>query len=105
MSRKEGRKAFPARWRRARSATPVVGESAREFVILGRSKERSDAAQTQGSMPYPASAATVQNSGLPRFSANVTAWIGSSPRMTTAKVASRLPLPLPLSSQAPFPSA
>ncbi|TPI55832.1 hypothetical protein FJ417_23380 [Mesorhizobium sp. B3-1-7] len=106
MSRKEGRKAFPARWRRARSATPVVGESAREFVILGRSKERSDAAQSRGSMPFPASAATVQNSGLPRFSANVTAWIlGSSPRMTTAKVAPRLPLPLPLSSQAPFPSA
>ncbi|TPL49921.1 hypothetical protein FJ957_12785 [Mesorhizobium sp. B2-4-6] len=106
MSRREGREAFPARWSEARSATSVVGESAREFVILGRSKERIDAAQTQGSMPYPASAATVQNSGLPRFSANVEAWIlGSSPRMTTAKVASRLPLPLPLSSQAPFPSA
>ncbi|TPJ32687.1 hypothetical protein FJ418_18330 [Mesorhizobium sp. B2-8-3] len=84
----------------------MVDEPAREFVIPGRSKERSDAARTLGSMPYPASAATVQNSGLPRFSANVTVWIlGSSPMMTTAKVASRLPLPLPLSSQAPFPSA
>ncbi|TPJ14817.1 hypothetical protein FJ425_30350 [Mesorhizobium sp. B2-7-2] len=106
MSRREGRQAHPGWCRRARSATPLVGESAREFVILGRSKERSDAAQTLGSMPYPASAATVQNSGPPRSSANATAWIlGSSPRMTTAEVASLQPLPLPLSSQAPFPSA
>ncbi|TPI19865.1 hypothetical protein FJW10_14105 [Mesorhizobium sp. B4-1-1] len=106
MSRREGREAYPARWSEALSATSVVGESAREFVILGRSKERSDAAQTLGSMPYPASAATVQNSGPLRSSANATAWIlGSSPRMTTAEVASKLPLPLPLSSQAPFPSA
>ncbi|AZO06536.1 MAG: hypothetical protein E5W15_22420 [Mesorhizobium sp.] len=82
----------------------MVGKSAREFVIPGRSKERSDAAQTLGSMPYPASAATVQNSGPSRPSANVTAWIlGSSPRITNAKVASKRPLPL--TPQAPFPSA
>ncbi|RWK46157.1 MAG: hypothetical protein EOR48_33595 [Mesorhizobium sp.] len=31
------------------------------FVILGRSKERSDAAQTLGSIPLPRSAAAVQN--------------------------------------------
>ncbi|RWD60913.1 MAG: hypothetical protein EOS37_33245 [Mesorhizobium sp.] len=84
----------------------MVGKSAREFVIPGRSKERSDAAQTLGSMPYPASAATVQNSGPSRPSANVTAWIlGSSPRMTNAKVSSKKPSPLPLTPQAPFPSA
>ncbi|RWL92681.1 MAG: hypothetical protein EOR68_25870 [Mesorhizobium sp.] len=83
----------------------MVGKSAREFVIPGRSRERSDAAQTLGSMPYPASAATVQNSGPPRPSANATAWIlGSSPRTTNAKVACRRPPPLPLSSQVPFPS-
>jgi len=29
----------------------VIGRNARRFVILGRSKERSDAAQTLGSMP------------------------------------------------------
>ncbi|TPK21905.1 hypothetical protein FJ872_07380 [Mesorhizobium sp. B2-5-9] len=33
----------------------------RLFVIHGRSKERSDAAQTRGSMPRPPSAATVRN--------------------------------------------
>ncbi|TIM12642.1 MAG: hypothetical protein E5Y67_21575 [Mesorhizobium sp.] len=31
------------------------------FVILGRSKERSDAAQTPGSMPCPQSVTAVQN--------------------------------------------
>ncbi|QKC74544.1 hypothetical protein EB233_02475 [Mesorhizobium erdmanii] len=35
--------------------------NARHFVIHGRSKERSDAAQTRGSMPGLLSAAAVQN--------------------------------------------
>ncbi|TPN76716.1 hypothetical protein FJ987_29700 [Mesorhizobium sp. CU2] len=131
MSRVEGREACLGRWSAGPFAASVVGEPAFDFVILGRSKERSDAAQTLGSMPYPASAATVRNSGPLRSSANVTAWIlGSSPRMTTAKVgrtappsalpgisptsweissfAARAllqPLPLPLTYQAPFPSA
>ena len=75
------------------------------FVILGRSKERSDAAQTLGSMPLPRRFATVQ-AGAPSAvrlkanildrlypSANVTEWIlGSArrfaslrPRMTKSK--------------------
>ncbi|RTL91871.1 MAG: hypothetical protein EKK31_34505 [Hyphomicrobiales bacterium] len=106
MSPDQGRKAFPARWREGHSSTPVVGKTACELVVPGPSKERSDAAQTLGSMPYPASAATVQNSGPSRPSANATAWIlGSSPRMTNAKATSKQPSPLPLISQAPFPSA
>ncbi|QKC89797.1 hypothetical protein EB230_16320 [Mesorhizobium sp. NZP2234] len=74
------------------------------FVILGRSKERSDAAQTLGSMPLPLCSATVRNTApfarprleavLRRFdpSPDVTVWIlGSArrfaplrPRMTNA---------------------
>ncbi|TJV76460.1 MAG: hypothetical protein E5X84_37670 [Mesorhizobium sp.] len=38
-----------------------LAEAPRHFVIPGRSKERSDAAQTLGSMPLPWSAAAVQN--------------------------------------------
>ncbi|TPM30462.1 hypothetical protein FJ955_11815 [Mesorhizobium sp. B2-2-2] len=37
-----------------------TSRDAHRFVILGRSKERSDAAQTLGSMPRRLSAATVQ---------------------------------------------
>ncbi|AGB45739.1 hypothetical protein Mesau_03372 [Mesorhizobium australicum WSM2073] len=78
----------------------------RDFVILGRSKERSDAAQTLGSMPLPQRSAAVQTDApyavrskantLDRLypPANVTEWIlGSArrfallrPRMTKAKV-------------------
>ncbi|TIS52998.1 MAG: hypothetical protein E5W93_15895 [Mesorhizobium sp.] len=39
----------------------AIGRNARHFVILWRSKERSDAAQTIGSMPLPLSVAAVQN--------------------------------------------
>ncbi|GLS40911.1 hypothetical protein GCM10010869_65080 [Mesorhizobium tianshanense] len=87
------------------------------FVILGRSKERSDAAQTLGSMPLPPNSATVRNNApdpkrisavetrvadiLNRLglSTNVTAWIlGSThaasrrlrPRMTKARSPSRV---------------
>ncbi|AZO00771.1 hypothetical protein EJ066_28755 [Mesorhizobium sp. M9A.F.Ca.ET.002.03.1.2] len=71
----------------ALSQTFAISESDHAFVILGRSKERSDAAQTLGSMPLRTSAAAVRNSALPRSSANVTAWIlWSSPRMTNGKV-------------------
>ncbi|TPN89439.1 hypothetical protein FJ987_00400 [Mesorhizobium sp. CU2] len=37
------------------------GRNADEVVIHGRSKERSDAAQTRGSIPLPTSVAAVQN--------------------------------------------
>ncbi|TIN68416.1 MAG: hypothetical protein E5Y30_23680 [Mesorhizobium sp.] len=40
--------------------TFVASANAHHFVILGRSKERSDAAQTLGSMPRPLCTATVQ---------------------------------------------
>ena len=40
-----------------------IGGNASPFVIHGRSKERSDAAQTRGSMPRLLSDATVQNQG------------------------------------------
>ncbi|AZO31364.1 hypothetical protein EJ071_30915 [Mesorhizobium sp. M1B.F.Ca.ET.045.04.1.1] len=63
-----------------------IGGSACQFVILGRSKERSDAAQTPGSMPLLKSAAAVQNSALLRPSAEVTAWIlGSSFRFASLR--------------------
>jgi len=73
------------------------------FVILGRSKERSDAAQTLGSMPLP----SYSNAGAertPRYDppapvVNFTAWIlGSSPRMTKWVEAWTNPLPNPLIS-------
>ncbi|TIO11111.1 MAG: hypothetical protein E5X89_15660 [Mesorhizobium sp.] len=38
-----------------------MAENAHRFVILGRSKERSDAAQTPGSMPRLESTAAAQN--------------------------------------------
>ncbi|TIT37259.1 MAG: hypothetical protein E5W65_05960 [Mesorhizobium sp.] len=47
-------------WSR-RAAACVMEAARRDFVILGRSKERSDAAQTLGSMPLLLSSATVQN--------------------------------------------
>jgi hypothetical protein len=47
---------------------------------LWRSKERSDAAQTLGSMPRHVSVATVQNSAPLHSSINVTEWILGSPR-------------------------
>ncbi|TIT32573.1 MAG: hypothetical protein E5W65_24700 [Mesorhizobium sp.] len=66
----------------ARARRPVrccvdhVSSSTYHFVILGRSKERSDAAQTPGSMPWLQGVATVQNLLIPpRSSATVTAWI------------------------------
>ncbi|AZO27039.1 hypothetical protein EJ071_05770 [Mesorhizobium sp. M1B.F.Ca.ET.045.04.1.1] len=77
-------------------------------VILGRSKERSDAAQTLGSMPLRQSAAAVQvlldtstqvtgaSFQALRSSADVTAWIlGSSPRMTKARHLTVQPFPHP----------
>ncbi|RWD35427.1 MAG: hypothetical protein EOS50_04955 [Mesorhizobium sp.] len=53
----------------------VIGRNAPPVVILGRSKERSDAAQTPGSMPRPQSVAAAQNSAPLRPSAKATAWI------------------------------
>ncbi|RUZ81501.1 hypothetical protein EN943_00100 [Mesorhizobium sp. M7A.F.Ca.US.006.01.1.1] len=54
------------------------------FVILWRSKERSDAAQTIGSMPGLLSVATVQNSAPLRPTTEVAAWILGSPRRSFA---------------------
>ncbi|PTE10402.1 hypothetical protein C9427_09955 [Mesorhizobium helmanticense] len=62
----------------------AISRNAHHFVIHGRSKERSDAAHTRGSMPRLLSVATVQNSAPPRPSANITAWIPGSPRRSFA---------------------
>ncbi|RUU32806.1 MAG: hypothetical protein E5Y88_11475 [Mesorhizobium sp.] len=66
-----------------------LAENTHRFVILGRSKERSDAAQTPGSMPRLQSAATVQNSAPRRPSAKITAWIPGSPRRSSAPASPR----------------
>ncbi|TIR34471.1 MAG: hypothetical protein E5X64_13095, partial [Mesorhizobium sp.] len=68
---------------------PSIGGNAYRFVILGRSKERSDAAQTPGSMPRLQSAAAVQNSAPLHSSAKVTAWIPGSPRRSFAPASPR----------------
>ncbi|MDG4908463.1 MULTISPECIES: hypothetical protein [unclassified Mesorhizobium] len=57
-----------------------IGRSTHVVVILGRSKVRSDAAQTLGSIPLRPSAATVQNSVGPHSSVKVTEWIPGSSR-------------------------
>ncbi|TPM35430.1 hypothetical protein FJ958_05860 [Mesorhizobium sp. B2-3-5] len=57
-----------------------ISRNASRFVILGRSKERSDAAQTLGSMPRPQRVTTEQNSAPLHPSTNITAWIPGSPR-------------------------
>ncbi|CDX61186.1 hypothetical protein MPL1032_360015 [Mesorhizobium plurifarium] len=57
-----------------------IGRSTHVVVILGRSKERSDAAQTLGSIPLRRSVATVQNSVRPHSSIKVTEWIPGSSR-------------------------
>ncbi|TIL34473.1 MAG: hypothetical protein E5Y55_29485 [Mesorhizobium sp.] len=50
-----------------KSPTLAIGINHHDFVILGRSKERSDAAQTLGSMPLPCcSAPAEQDQTLPR---------------------------------------
>jgi len=54
--------------------------SPRDFVILWRSKERSDAAQTIESMPRLQGVATVQNSAPLHPSREVAAWILGSAR-------------------------
>ncbi|TPM99262.1 hypothetical protein FJ977_07535 [Mesorhizobium sp. B2-1-3A] len=61
------------------------------FVILGRSKERSDAAQTAGAAPQPKgsmpgllSVATVQNSALLHSTVKATEWIPGFPRRSFA---------------------
>ncbi|RWP43257.1 MAG: hypothetical protein EOR08_11630 [Mesorhizobium sp.] len=66
-----------------------MAETSRSFVILGRSKERSDAAQTLGSMPLPWSAAAVPNSAPLHPTAKVMAWIPGSPRRSFAPASPR----------------
>ncbi|RWB01403.1 MAG: hypothetical protein EOQ39_23755 [Mesorhizobium sp.] len=61
------------------------GGNVPRFVIHGRSKERSDAAQTRGSMPRLPSAATVQNSVPLHSWIAVTEWIPGSPRRSFAQ--------------------
>ncbi|TPJ87253.1 hypothetical protein FJ941_00135 [Mesorhizobium sp. B2-3-13] len=59
------------------------------FVILGRSKERSDAAQTSGSMPGLRCVATGQDSAPLRSTTKVAAWIPGSPRRSFAPASPR----------------
>ncbi|CDX14351.1 hypothetical protein MPLA_1090002 [Mesorhizobium sp. ORS 3359] len=83
--------ACAAKWQ---SQTLEIGRSISPVVILGLSKERSDAAQTRGSMPLRPRIATVQvllqrkaigQFIAPlRFSADVTAWIPGSSRWSYA---------------------
>ncbi|AZO00808.1 hypothetical protein EJ066_28975 [Mesorhizobium sp. M9A.F.Ca.ET.002.03.1.2] len=73
----------------ARSHTQEIGRNVRYFVILGRSKERSDAVQTPGSMPRHQNTATVQNSAPLHSSAKVTEWIPGSPRRSFAPASPR----------------
>ena len=60
--------------------TLVIGEDLNSLVIHGRSKERSDAAQTRGSMPGLRGVATVPNSAPLWPLLKVAAWILGSPR-------------------------
>ncbi len=53
----------------------AIARNNRAVVILGRSKERSDAAQTLESMPFRLRFATVRNSVRQRSTIKVTAWI------------------------------
>ncbi|RWO74980.1 MAG: hypothetical protein EOS17_04105 [Mesorhizobium sp.] len=63
---------------RLRNSAGESSGNAHHVVIHGRSKERSDAAQTRGSMPRLQSLATVQNSAPLHPSAKVPAWIPGS---------------------------
>ncbi|RNJ43943.1 hypothetical protein DNR46_20475 [Mesorhizobium japonicum] len=58
----------------------AIAGNANRFVILGRSKERSDAAQTLESMPRLKSDTAAQNSASLHSSAKVAAWILGSAR-------------------------
>ncbi|TPL93466.1 hypothetical protein FJ948_06185 [Mesorhizobium sp. B2-3-12] len=60
------------------------------FVILWRSKERSDAAQTIGSMPRLQSVAAVPNFTPLRSSTEVTEWILGSSRRRFAAASTKL---------------
>ena len=81
-----------------------------DFVILGRSKERSDAAQTLESMPLLRSVARVRNSAPLQPLPKVTAWIlGSSLRFAFAtpkddEVAEGSPARLTFARSATLPS-
>ncbi|RRI07016.1 hypothetical protein EH240_02650 [Mesorhizobium tamadayense] len=82
---------------RVAAQRPGEGAAKHAFVILGRSKERSDAAQTLGSMPLRIRSAAVRNMApfaapcredildRSRPSADVTAWI-----LGSTQAASRL---------------
>ncbi|RWC44125.1 MAG: hypothetical protein EOS55_21235 [Mesorhizobium sp.] len=61
-----------------------MAQTSSAFVIHGRSKERSDAAQTRGSMPRLQSVTAVQNSAPLYSLAKVAAWIPGSPRRSFA---------------------
>ncbi|RUZ76622.1 hypothetical protein EN943_16675 [Mesorhizobium sp. M7A.F.Ca.US.006.01.1.1] len=62
----------------------ALARNAHRFVIHGRSKERSDAAQTRGSMPRLQGVATVQNFAPLHPTVKVTEWIPGSPRRSFA---------------------
>ncbi|TGV51100.1 hypothetical protein EN784_51570 [bacterium M00.F.Ca.ET.141.01.1.1] len=70
----------------------AIGRNIPHFVIHGRSKERSDAAQTpgvasqpKGSMPRPRRAAAKKNSAPLHSTSKVTEWIPGSPRRSFAQ--------------------
>ncbi|WP_181170769.1 hypothetical protein [Mesorhizobium sp. B2-6-2] len=62
----------------------AIGRNTSAVVIPGRSKERSDAAQTQESMPFRLRFATVRNSVWQQLTIKVTAWIPGSSRRRCA---------------------
>ncbi|TGQ71347.1 MAG: hypothetical protein E5V49_07880 [Mesorhizobium sp.] len=67
----------------------AISRDIHNVVIHGRSKERSDAAQTRGSMPGLRRVATVQNSVPLHSKAKVPAWIPGSPRRSFAPASPR----------------
>ncbi|TPI20163.1 hypothetical protein FJW10_12580 [Mesorhizobium sp. B4-1-1] len=62
----------------------AIGRNTCAVVILGRSKERSDAAQTLESMPFGLRFAAVRNSVRQQLTIKATAWIPGSSRRRCA---------------------
>ncbi|TPI68559.1 hypothetical protein FJ420_18010 [Mesorhizobium sp. B3-1-3] len=62
------------------SQTLAIGRNTCAVAIPGRSKERSDAAQTLEAMPFRLRFAAVRNSVRQQLTIKVTAWIPGSSR-------------------------
>ncbi|RUZ77265.1 hypothetical protein EN943_14505 [Mesorhizobium sp. M7A.F.Ca.US.006.01.1.1] len=78
---------LPAALQRSPVALASFSGNIHRFVILGRSKERSDAAQTLGSMPRLQGPAAVLSSAPAAPSTNVPAWILGSARPLRSRFA------------------